>query len=63
MKEGTRVFIDDAKIISVEGNTHEFKKGDSIEVEVITRKSGRCVDLASAETFSCKNVRGMTNLA
>lgn len=62
MKAGTRVFLDDDKLTSIEGNAHEFKKGDSIIVEVITKKSGRCKILAGNSIYKCKAVKGKTNI-
>ena len=62
MKQGSRVFTDNSKMTSVEGNTTEFKQGCKVEVEVISRREGLCKIAGIEETYKCKAVRGRTSL-
>ena len=62
MKTGTRTFNNDSKMTSIEGNTHEAKKGAKITVETVDRRKGICKVLELDETFKCKTVKGKTSI-
>ena len=60
MKAGTRKFDNDATIKNINGETHEFKKGDTIEVTILDRREGLCKITAAATPFKNKVIKGPT---
>ena len=62
MRSGKRKFHKDTKITSVEGNEHEFKKDDIIDVKIINKRNGLCRIVAGAETYKCKKIKGLSTL-
>ena len=62
MKAGNRKFHKDATIKNIEGQEHEFKKGDVIEVSILDRREGLCKITAAEVAFKNKVIKGSTTL-
>jgi len=64
MKAGSRKFIKDVELKSIEGETHSFDKDGTVVAEIVSRRNGICklVGICDNETFTCKAIRGNTNI-